>query len=277
MTLRNIYKYVTERFEFYRSGDKKWKNSLRHNLSFNDCFIKVATNEIQDKTRGRKGNYWTLHPKCRGMFCQGSTLRRKRRFREKDMGGYREDEGKSLRKPNSVDERHLSETCQPQPSNNFKATVFYDRPIEDKKSSELELDKGPIKLYESQKTSPNGIYSSDAAMRRKTLSSSTFTIENILKSNKKENAEEEKSRAEYKSLASVPGHYSHVAWKPVDTRRQHANETCGTAGKRDGASTRFSIDEIEYRQSECNCIYCRRSLEEIRCHCHLCLARYYTS
>ena len=76
MTLSQIYKFITENFPFYQKNSTKWQNSLRHNLSFNDCFIKV----MRGTEHGGKGSYWTLHPDCAEMFQDGSFLRRKRRF-----------------------------------------------------------------------------------------------------------------------------------------------------------------------------------------------------
>eukprot|EP00795_Rhopilema_esculentum_P006379 gene6379-11817_t len=86
MTLREIYKFVSENFEFYRKSDSRWKNSLRHNLSFNDCFIKVSTDERRRFEKGRKGYYWTLHPNSRDMFLNGSSLRRQRKFVVSNQG-----------------------------------------------------------------------------------------------------------------------------------------------------------------------------------------------
>lgn len=76
MTLSQIYKFIMDNFPFYRLNSTRWQNSLRHNLSFNDCFVKVS----KTSDHGGKGNYWTLHEDSNEMFHDGSFLRRKRRF-----------------------------------------------------------------------------------------------------------------------------------------------------------------------------------------------------
>ena len=77
LPLSEIYKFIMERFPYYRNNTQRWQNSLRHNLSFNDCFIKVP----RHPTRPGKGAYWTLHPKAIAMFENGSLLRRRKRFK----------------------------------------------------------------------------------------------------------------------------------------------------------------------------------------------------
>lgn len=40
-TLSEIYSYLQQRFTFFRGSYQGWKNSVRHNLSLNECFIKL--------------------------------------------------------------------------------------------------------------------------------------------------------------------------------------------------------------------------------------------
>ncbi|XP_033632566.1 forkhead box protein I1c-like [Asterias rubens] len=77
ITLSGIYKYVAENFPFYKKSKAGWQNSIRHNLSLNDCFVKVAR---ADSDPG-KGHYWTLDPNCEKMFDNGN-FRRKRKRRQ---------------------------------------------------------------------------------------------------------------------------------------------------------------------------------------------------
>ncbi|XP_055500041.1 forkhead box protein I2 [Leucoraja erinacea] len=82
LTLSQIYQYVAENFPFYKKSKAGWQNSIRHNLSLNDCFKKVP----RDEDDPGKGNYWTLDPNCEKMFDNGNFRRKRKRRADSNPG-----------------------------------------------------------------------------------------------------------------------------------------------------------------------------------------------
>lgn len=76
LPLSGIYDFISKKFPFFKKDQKGWQNSIRHNLSLNECFIKIAR-EVSS-TSERKGNYWALNPNYENMFENGNYKRRKK-------------------------------------------------------------------------------------------------------------------------------------------------------------------------------------------------------
>lgn len=105
----------------------RWQNSIRHSLSFNDCFIKVP--RTPDKPG--KGSFWTLHELCGNMFENGCYLRRQKRFKcvQKEFQRHKnkDDEVRNRRQSTGVDDAN---SVHLQPDGHGQQTIKEEYPDE---------------------------------------------------------------------------------------------------------------------------------------------------
>ncbi|XP_049547775.1 fork head domain-containing protein FD5 [Anopheles darlingi] len=71
LVLSDIYQHILDNYSYFRSRGPGWRNSIRHNLSLNDCFIKAG------RSAHGKGHYWAVHPANVEDFLKGDFRRRK--------------------------------------------------------------------------------------------------------------------------------------------------------------------------------------------------------
>ena len=81
LTLSGICQFIKDRFPYYKEKFPQWQNSIRHNLSLNDCFVKMP----REPGNPGKGNFWTLDPMAQDMFDNGSFLRRRKRYKRPQL------------------------------------------------------------------------------------------------------------------------------------------------------------------------------------------------
>lgn len=90
LVLSDIYQYILDNYSYFRARGPGWRNSIRHNLSLNDCFIKAG------RSANGKGHYWSIHPANVDDFKKGDFRRRKaQRKVRRHMGLSVDDDNES--------------------------------------------------------------------------------------------------------------------------------------------------------------------------------------
>lgn len=65
LPVKEIYAWIVRHFPYFKHAPQGWKNSVRHNLSLNKCFHKVAAAPGLGK-----GSLWTVDPQHRASLLQ---------------------------------------------------------------------------------------------------------------------------------------------------------------------------------------------------------------
>lgn len=143
LTLAEIYQWIMDLFPFYRQNQQRWQNSIRHSLSFNDCFLKVP----RSPDKPGKGSFWTLHPDSGNMFENGCYLRRQKRFKC-DKKTTKE----SGRKTSEGGSNSSSESCNGNESpHSISSSNDHKRSLSDMKSSQpLSPEHAPSPVPQAQ-------------------------------------------------------------------------------------------------------------------------------
>ncbi|KAJ8023738.1 Forkhead box protein B1 [Holothuria leucospilota] len=82
LLLCDIYEYIMAKFPYFRNNERSWRNSIRHNLSLNECFIKAGRSD------DGRGHFWAIHPANADDFSRGDFRRRRARRRVRAVSDY---------------------------------------------------------------------------------------------------------------------------------------------------------------------------------------------
>ncbi|XP_048352576.1 forkhead box protein D4-like 1 [Sphaerodactylus townsendi] len=79
LLLCDIYQWIMDKYPYFKNKEKSWRNSVRHNLSLNECFVKAGRSD------NGKGHFWAIHPANLEDFSKGDYHRRRARRRIRRM------------------------------------------------------------------------------------------------------------------------------------------------------------------------------------------------
>ena len=75
LILEDIYQYIYDNYPYFQTAPRGWRNTVRYNLSTNECFIKKG------RAPSGRGFHWAIHPACVEDFQKGEFNRRLARQR----------------------------------------------------------------------------------------------------------------------------------------------------------------------------------------------------
>jgi len=71
LVLGDIYSYILTNYPYFKNKGPGWRNSVRHNLSLNDCFVKMG------RSPKGKGHFWAVNPINYDDFSRGEFKRKR--------------------------------------------------------------------------------------------------------------------------------------------------------------------------------------------------------
>ena len=79
LVLGDIYNYILTNYPYFGNKGPGWRNSIRHNLSLNDCFVKLG------RSPNGKGHFWAINPLHYEDFSRGDLGYKRKRSSKKSQ------------------------------------------------------------------------------------------------------------------------------------------------------------------------------------------------
>ncbi|EGD76234.1 hypothetical protein PTSG_00936 [Salpingoeca rosetta] len=162
MTLADIYEWIQENYPYFRTADKGWKNSVRHNLSLNKMFKKVP----RDPADHGKGCYWAINedydPETDG--SKTSRKRKKKTSKSSDTGEEPAKKPPTAFSPTSsmsgvLQQAQLAELLGSQgiPSASFSSLVPQQQAQQQQQQQQTQQPLSHQQLHDNQLAVPDNI------------------------------------------------------------------------------------------------------------------------
>lgn len=142
LILSDIYGYILGNYPYFRNKGTGWRNSIRHNLSLNDCFVKAG------RSQNGKGHFWAINHLYIDDFRRGD-FRRKRTYKRPNRGKKARAKLDALirKRESSCQEHRDSKTshekkiqkdqdCCESDAQNEESRIFEERNIDDRKEKD---------------------------------------------------------------------------------------------------------------------------------------------
>lgn len=98
LILSDIYGFILANYPYFRNKGTGWRNSIRHNLSLNDCFVKAG------RSQNGKGHFWAIGHLYIDDFRRGD-FRRKRTYRRPSRSKKAKAKLEALKQKEKQDEK----------------------------------------------------------------------------------------------------------------------------------------------------------------------------
>ena len=114
MVLSDIYNFVLTHYPYFRNKGPGWRNSIRHNLSLNECFLKVG------RSPNGKGHFWAINPANLDDFSKGEYRRKRAQKRKRNsvqsQNGEEEAKFKNVNRDNGENSTFSAHECRSEDS-----------------------------------------------------------------------------------------------------------------------------------------------------------------